>query len=348
MRSVVTVRSVNACRQCLQSILWSAPEQRGGGAAELIKAEQAKVLGFTPPGEDSLAELATRCLAHQRVRLTAKSYERVLLITENHLKVASNGPVQAIRRVDVPGYTTPRSGKVSTSSVSKELTTLKHTLSLAVEWEIIPFSPAQGVKAPKLPAGRVRFLQPTELRAVLEACPQWLRPIVGLVVSTGMRRGETLGLRWLDVDMEHKCLLLPQTKNGEGRIVHLSKRAMDALRSVLVKPDAKATDRLFPGVSPEKVSMAFQRAIGTARIADFHSHDLRHKAASWLRMQGADIQTLAQILGHKHLRMAARYQHLSPAFMAEAIGRLDSVFDVESPLEVPKLPPVKEPVGATA
>ena len=43
-------------------------------------------------------------------------------------------------------------------------------------------------------------------------------------------------------------------------------------------------------------------------------------------MKGADIHTVAQLLGHKDLRMAARYQHLSPAFLADAVGRLDTVF----------------------
>jgi hypothetical protein len=43
-------------------------------------------------------------------------------------------------------------------------------------------------------------------------------------------------------------------------------------------------------------------------------------------MKGADIHTVAQLLGHKDLRMAARYQHLSPAFLADAVGRLDAVF----------------------
>ncbi len=53
---------------------------------------------------------------------------------------------------------------------------------------------------------------------------------------------------------------------------------------------------------------------------------LRLTAASGLRMSGADIHTVAQLLGHKDLRMAARYQHLSPAFLADAVKRLDSVF----------------------
>ena len=60
-----------------------------------------------------------------------------------------------------------RSGKVSAHTVQKELNILKHLLRLAVEWEIIPFHPSQGIKSPRVPAGRVRYLQPAELRAVV-------------------------------------------------------------------------------------------------------------------------------------------------------------------------------------
>ena len=49
-------------------------------------------------------------------------------------------------------------------------------------------------------------------------------------------------------------------------------------------------------------------------------------AASWMRMSGADIHTVAQVLGHKDLRMAARCQHLSPAFLSDAVNLLDAAF----------------------
>ena len=83
---------------------------------------------------------------------------------------------------------------------------------------------------------------------------------------------------------------------------------------------------MFAGVTPDQVSVSFRRRCKKTGIFDFRFHDLRHTAASWMRMQGADIHTVAQLLGHKDLRMAARYQHLSPQFLAEAVGRLDSVF----------------------
>ena len=178
----------------------------------------------------------------------------------------------------------------------------------------IPTNPAHGVKPPRPAPGRVRYLQPGELRVVLEAAPMWLRPIIALAVSTGMRRSEILGLRWLDVDFTGARVLLSETKNGESRVVYLNRLAIQAIESLHVSNKTKPTGLLFPGLRPEWVSVAFSRLCRRLKIENFHLHDLRHTAASWLRMKGADIHTVALLLGHKDLRMAARYQHLSPTF----------------------------------
>ena len=171
-------------------------------------------------------------------------------------------------------------------------------------------------------------------KALLLACPEWLQPIVALAVSTGMRRGEILGLRMLDIDLQGNRLLLPQTKNGDGRIVYLNRIAKVALESVMPQ-DAPTQALLFKDTTGNQVTMAFRRACKKVCIEDFHYHDLRHTAASWMRMSGADIHTVALQLGHKDLRMAARYQHLSPAFLGEAVGKLDGVFGDVSPHSVP-------------
>lgn len=296
-------------------------------ANELIRADEIRTKGFSSPGEETFQEIATRFLSHQKARLTPKAYEREKGIVENHLSNFFTGKLSAIRRVDIQRYITKRIGEVSAHSVQKELNILKHLLSLSVEWEIIQFNPAQGIKPPKVPAGRVRYLQPSELKLLIESSPSWLQPIIALAVTTGMRRSEILNLRWLDVDMAHKRVLLPQTKNGDGRIVYLNRIAFTVLMSLQPSSETKPTDKLFPDITPNQVSVAFHRVCVDVEIADFRFHDLRHTAASWLRMQGADIHTVAQLLGHKDLRMAARYQHLSPAFLADAVGRLDEIFD---------------------
>src|SRR5208283_3907189 len=170
-------------------------------SAELARVEKSRVLGYTPPGKETFSEVMPRYLAHQRARLTAAAYARTKGIVESHLK-SSFGPVRLadIRRGDVQKFVTARSAAVSPASVVREMNVLKHLLNLCVDWELIPVNPCSHIKPPRVPAGRVRYLQPTELRAVLEACPLWLRPIVAILVTTGMRRGELLGVRWLDID----------------------------------------------------------------------------------------------------------------------------------------------------
>jgi integrase len=295
-------------------------------AAELLRVEQARILGFTPPGEESFAEVAVRYLQYQKARLTPKAYEREQSIVDIHLKPFFNCPLAGIRRQDVQRYITHRSGKASPYSIQKELNVLKHLLRLAVEWELIPINPAQGIKSPRVPAGRVRYLQPKELHALIAACPEWLRPVVALAVLTGMRRGEIMSLRWIDVDMTQGRIYIPQTKNGEGRMVYLNEGAQTVLSAMPRTEGTRSTDKIFSGFTSGQVTVNFRRVCSRLGIVDFRFHDLRHTAASWLRMSGADIHTVAQLLGHKDLRMAARYQHLSPAFLAEAVNKLDGVF----------------------
>jgi len=295
--------------------------------AELLRVEQAKMLGHLPPGRDTFEEVSERYLKHQKARLTPKAYDREEGIVRKHLNPKfGTRKASSIRKVDIQRYVTDVSAARSPYSVQKELVVLKHLFTLAVEWEIVPTNPARDVKAPKAPAGRVRYLQPTELRALLEACPEGLRQIVALAVSTGMRRGEIIGLRYLDVDLANRRIMLPQTKNGEGRIVYLNDMAATVFRFVGWNEETKQGERIFSSWTPDQVTVAFGRICNDLEIVDFRFHDLRHTAASWLRMSGADIHTVAQLLGHKDLRMAARYQHLSPTFLQEAVGKLDAVF----------------------
>jgi integrase len=302
-------------------------QARDAYASERVRAEQARTMGFAPPTEDSFEEVARQYLSHRKPRLSSANYERECGIIEDHLKPFFAGKLAAIKRATIARYMTARCAAVSNATVVKELNVLKHLLKLAVEeWEYIPVNPATGVKAPKPAPGRVRYLQPTELRAAIEAAPEWLKPVIALAAATGMRRSEILRLRWLDVDLRNSRVLLAQTKNGEGRIVYLNRLAVAALESLNVSERTKPTDLLFAKLKPEWVSVAFLRLCRTLAISDFRFHDLRHTAASWLRMKGADIHTVAQLLGHKDLRMAARYQHLSPEFLSDAVNRLDTAF----------------------
>lgn len=116
--------------------------------------------------------------------------------------------------------------------------------------------------------------------------------------------------------------MLSQAKNGEGRIVYPNTLAADVIKSQW-RDSAKPTDKVFPqtdNFTPDNVSKGYVVVCKNLELHDFHFYDLRHTAASWMRMQWADVHTIAHLLGHKDLRMATRYQHLSPGFLASAVS----------------------------
>lgn len=303
-------------------------------AKRRARARELRETGQAAPSKDALATILPRYLKHQKVRLSPESYLRTEGIVNNHLEpYFGQMPMNSISRDTISQYASQRAEQTSPATVVKELNILKHLLNLMVdEWKLIAFNPAARLKPPRrVPAGRVRYLQPTELRAVIDACPAWLKGIVSLAAFTAMRRGEVLGLRWMHVDLTgnpRNRLMLPQTKNGEGRIVYLNALATDVLRAQWSEK-AKPGDLVFPqaaGFSPDNVSKGFATVARRLKLENIHFHDLRHTAASWMRMQGADVHTIAQILGHKDMRMATRYQHLSPGFLSDAVGTLDTLF----------------------
>lgn len=296
-----------------------------------LENERDKVAGYAlygkmPSGNDGFSDFCESRLDFWKASLSQREFQRRSEIIRGHLTPFFKGRLADITKADIETYMVRRCEKASPGTVRKEMMVLKRLLNLAVEDEKIPASPAAKVKSPKDPPGRVRYLQPEEVGAVLDKCPRWLKPIATLAVSTGMRRGEILRLRWLDVDLVDNRIILPQTKNGDGRIIYMNEMALDALRSVELDAETDPEEPIFRlKVTPEEVSWAFKRACSKAGIHDVTFHDLRHTAASWLRMSGADIHTVAEVLGHKDLRMAKRYQHLSPGFLAEAMKRLDRV-----------------------
>ncbi len=123
-----------------------------------------------------------------------------------------------------------------------------------------------------------------------------------------------------------RCYFMMPRIMGEA----MPKKILAATRSIL-------KSILNAGINPANLTVAFARACKKVGIEDFRFHNLRHTAASWLRMTGADLQDVALLLGHKDLRMSARYSHLSRQHLNEAVRRLDAVFEVPRPQSVPQI-----------
>jgi integrase len=290
-------------------------------AAIRTQEEKARILGVRPASEITTSGLLARYKRHQKARIRPTTYERLGGILST---LEANLPEQAkaITKQTVAGYIEARAEEVKAGTIAKEISVLKHCLRLAVEWELLHENAAAGARLPKLSPGRTRYLTPGELKAALESAPKWLRAPMALAACTGMRRGELLSLRWMDVDAKNKRLYLRETKNGALRILPLSDAALLVLKSL---PQGESGAPVFAGVEPAKLTVYTVRVFQRLGIMDASFHSLRHTAASWLVQEGVDLYAVGQLLGHKTPRMTQRYAHLSPDYMATAVGKLDGI-----------------------
>ncbi len=215
------------------------------------------------------------------------------------------------------------------ATVNRKLACLKHMVNKGVQWEMVSEYTLKKVRNVKLLEERnrrLRFLTVEECQALIDCCAGHLKPLVKIALHTGMRRGEILNLKWEQVDLKHGFILLDVTKNGERREIPIDETLKEVFNSM-----ARGFESVYVFTDPntgdpyKTIKRSFSTALKKAEIRDFKFHDLRHTFASQLVMNGVDITSVKELLGHKTLNMTMRYAHLAPEHKMKAVRILDNV-----------------------
>ena len=217
-------------------------------------------------------------------------------------------PLTEIEPEDIASWRNERLKKVANNTVRNDLVLLSSVFEQArKEWRLVHTNPAKDVRWPPPPRGRDRRVSPEEEKALLAQCDTVATALVVVLLETGMRLSEALSLRLPgNLDLEERMVTLEDTKNGERRLVPLSRRAIAALKTV---PVDLYTGRLFPW-DASLWGHRWERIRTAAGLEDIRTHDLRHEAVSRLFERGLHVMEVATISGHKTLAMLQRYTHL--------------------------------------
>ncbi len=207
---------------------------------------------------------------------------------------------------------------------------LRQILNFAVASGHIDTNPTRGIRRNRRPA-LTRFLSRGEIARLHEALDreaergERFRPqadIVRLLLLTGCRKGEIVGLRWSEV--RDTRLVLADTKTGP-RTVPLGSRA----RAILNRQPRGGSPCVFPSpLDPARPRCAnltiWYRVRRDAGIEDVRLHDLRHTFASQAVLEGVPLPVVSQLLGHSSPQMTLRYAHLADRDIDAAAERIGS------------------------
>ena len=139
-------------------------------------------------------------------------------------------------------------------------------------------------------------------------------PILVTAIHTGMRRGEILQLKWPDVDSKNRMITIQLSKSGKKRMIPIDNTLMETLTALpsRFQKGYVFPSRVKPGQPMVDLNHTFRRLVDKVGIENVRFHDLRHTFASHLVMNGVDIKTVQELLGHANVTMTMRYSHLAP------------------------------------
>jgi len=254
------------------------------------------------------------------------------------------------------------SSGLSAMSVRHLHAMLHGALAQAEAWGYVSRNVARLVKPPRAVRHEMAALRPEQARRLLEtAVGDPLEGLYVLALTTGMRQGELLALRWADVDLDAAAVqvrasvqrtehgyALAETKTARSRRqVSLTRTAVDALRRHHVHQAAKRllagaggwedTDLVFPNeigrlLDPSNLlRQSFYPLLQRADLPRVRFHDLRHTAASLMLGRGVHPKIVSEMLGHSQIAVTLDlYSHVTPTMQREAATALDILLSAAS------------------
>lgn len=276
---------------------------------------------------------------------TAYNYGRTL---ELYLKPSLGGHrLDRLNAAQVEGMLAEMS-RAGKSPRNRQLTlaTLTAALNQAVQWGILRENPCKRVTKPKVAKKRPVFWTPEELSRFLAAARgERLEALFVVAATTGMRLGEILGLRWVDVDLRQGEINVrqqlsefggrlefrrPKTDSGD-RLIPVPDSTISALRrhrERLVAEGLAACQIVFPtrAGTPHGQSnltrRAFARITKAAGVPKIKFHGIRHSYLTLLLANGVDVKTVQELAGHSDPMVTlTTYTHVLPNAKRAAADR---------------------------
>jgi integrase/recombinase XerD len=241
-----------------------------------------------------------------------------------------------MERADLEGFIEHEQDRgLRISTVRTRLACIVAFLHFLVEQEVISGVVLKRRMKLKLPDVLPRAMNPSDVQKLLSAIDDIRdRALILLLLRTGMRIGEALGLRLNDLDMpDRKVHLFQGEKNSMGRVVYLSDDVLSALKIWLRQRDQNK-EFLFYGNSNKPVCYStgrsrFVKYIQKAGLEQkgYTVHCLRHTFASELLNAGMRLECLQQLLGHQDIEVTRRYARLTDRTREEEYFRAMAIIE---------------------
>lgn len=239
-------------------------------------------------------------------------------------------------------------GKVKKGISNSTVATYRSKLNKFFEWlrikKLLQSNPFDGIDYPNVDYDKKEFLTKEKVDRILASLTLggWHSLLIkkrniaifNLLIFCGLRKGELIGLKVIDVDLDRRIMKVrgETSKSKRDRIVVLHPNAVSALTDYLNErrsnPKYKSEYLFVSNKGDDRLGYdGFKHLIETVRAKSgirFHAHQFRHTFAMNMLNSGSDIMKVKQLLGHKDIRMTATYlRHIPSKAMRQDVESLN-------------------------
>jgi integrase/recombinase XerD len=272
---------------------------------------------------------------NHKPKTLASSFTSVMLFLDFCGK-SGKRDLEEIERVDLEGFIEHEQDRgLRISTVRTRLACIIAFLHFLMEQDLIPGSLLKRSIKLKLPDVLPRAMNPADVRKLLSVIDDIRdRALILLLLRTGIRIGEALGLRLNDLDIrDRKVHLFEGEKNSMGRVVYLSDDALFAIKLWLRRRDQNK-EFVFYGQGNRRLCYSagrsrFVKYLQKAGLEQkgYTVHCLRHTFASELLNAGMRLECLQQLLGHQDIEVTRRYARLTDRTREEEYFRAMAIIE---------------------
>jgi integrase len=279
------------------------------------QSARQNLLGERAPCELLLSDFAEQYLKFvERTMTPLTAREREKTVRKILIPFFGTMRLDEITRADVERFLAERAG-VSGATRNRNLACLGSMYRRARDLGLVEKSPVAEVKRSKEPRLPLTIVDEGRLAILLSRFSEPMHTFFLLLLDSGLRLGEAIGLVWDDVDFEAGSIVVRVTKAKRPRLVAMTARLVAAMRLHLARKTVplKGPDYIFPGARGKEFEIdwnwrnAFKRAAKKIGFPRLRIHDLRHMFAVSLVRRGVDLPTVQAVLGHTSLLSTLRY-----------------------------------------
>jgi len=302
---------------------------------------------YTEPTDMTLSAFLSAWIDAYKTNLSP-STENGYRVNVRHVSgIIGAKKLQKVTPTDIESMYAQLSEKLSGTSLLYVHRVLSRALKQAVRQRLINSNPCSFVDPPKKNKDQgAQYIHPEDVSRYLAAFNgSYMYPAVCLALFCGLRRGEVLGLQWADIkhgkmavrhNMTYEGIKSP--KSGYSRTIPITlpikamlqaqrekqKHFKELLWNKYNKSDFIVTYDDGRQIDPRVFSKLFKDALIRTGLPVVRFHDLRHTAASLMIMEGVDMKTVSEVLGHQSIKITADiYGHIADEHKLDAMNRLN-------------------------